>query len=73
MRSRNIDRLVQDTADTITPWAAELRKQALGRPDPEEREELLETAAGLSRLYGRMMARARRRWKKERELQTLNP
>jgi hypothetical protein len=70
---RNLDRLLQETADLLTPHAAELRKQAAGRPKDEE-EELMLAATGLTRLYGRISARAHRRWRRERELETtLNP
>jgi hypothetical protein len=67
MSPRKLDNLLQETADLLTPKAAELPKQVAGRPK-EEAEELMSAAMGLTRLYERMIARAYRRWKKEREL-----
>jgi len=68
MSRRKVDKLIFETADLLPQRAAELREQASGRPKDEE-EEIMAAATAMTRLYGRLTERARRRWMREKESQ----
>jgi hypothetical protein len=65
-RYRKIDNLLFETAEMLPVRAAALREQAAGRPKDEE-DEIMDAASAMTRLYGRLTSRARKRWKHERE------
>jgi hypothetical protein len=69
MSRQHVSKLIYEMAELLPVRAAVLQKEALGRP-AEEAAEILDAAAGMTRLYGRLTARARRRWKTEREKET---
>ncbi len=64
MSRPRVSKLIFEKAEILPIRAAELRKQAAGRP-LDESEEILDAAVSMVRLYTRLTERAKKRWEKE--------